>query len=158
MHSSHYPPNKKQNIIDTAVNCYNAMAFQPGQSGNLNGRPKGTRNAATALRAKLLKETPAIIRKLVALASKGDVAAAKLILDRALPPLRPVAATVNIPGAEGASLSQQASAVLEAITSGKLEPDIGASILSALANVSRTLEVSEISRRLDALEADRVPE
>ena len=60
--------------------------FQPGQSGNLNGRPKGTRNFKTDLREELsecisiregdrdisISKQRALIKRLVASAIEGD--------------------------------------------------------------------------------------
>lgn len=129
------------------------MAFKPGQSGNPAGRPKGSKNNSTRLREKLDRELPSILKKLTALALDGDVAAAKLILDRALPPLRPEAAAVRIPGVQGASLSDQASAVLAAVAEGKMPPDTGGMILSALASTAKALELADLMHRIAALEA-----
>lgn len=131
------------------------MAFKPGVSGNPAGRPRGSRNNSTRLREKLDRELPSILKKLTALALDGDVAAAKLILDRALPPLRAEAATVRLTGVQGDGLSAQAGAVLTAVTEGRLAPDTGAMLLSALANTVRVVEVADISRRLEALEAEK---
>lgn len=135
------------------------MAYLRGQSGNPAGRPKGAKNTSTVLRAKLSKGLPRILSKLTALALEGDTAAMKMVLDRVLPTLRPVSAAVQIPGAQsGDSLSATASAVLEAITSGQLPPDVGATIMASIAATARAVEIGEISRRLELLEADRVPE
>lgn len=95
------------------------------------------------------------MKRLVSMAIAGDVAAMKLLLDRTLPPLRHEAATVRLTGVQGDSLSAQASAVLTAVTEGRLPPDVGALILSAMANAVRTIEVAEIARRLEALEGAR---
>ena len=129
------------------------MAFKPGVSGNPAGRPKGSKNNSTRLREKLERELPSILRKLTALAIEGDTAAAKLILDRALPPLRAEAAVVRVPGVQGASLAERAGDVLGAIVEGRLPPDTGAMILSALASTAKALEVADLMRRIDLLEA-----
>lgn len=131
------------------------MTFRPGVSGNPNGRPRGSKNTATRLREKLSRELPSILKKLVAMASEGDTSAAKLILDRCLPPLRPVADVVRIPSAQGGTLSERASDVLEAITSGGLPTDVGAMLLSALASTAKAIEVADLVRRLELLEAEK---
>jgi len=60
--------------------------FQPGQSGNPDGRPKGARNAATVAAEVLLDgEAEAITRKCVELAKEGDTVALRLCLERILP-------------------------------------------------------------------------
>jgi len=62
--------------------------FVKGQSGNLAGRPKGSRNEATKLKEfiehanteVLAAEAPAIMAKAIQMAKDGDAAMIKLIL------------------------------------------------------------------------------
>lgn len=62
--------------------------WQPGQSGN----PAGRRLDSAVLKARraIAKDLPAIIGKLVELALAGDTSAAKILVERAIPALRPV--------------------------------------------------------------------
>jgi hypothetical protein len=64
------------------------MAWKKGESGNPRGRPTGTGEVAS-LRAALAKHLPEVIAAVVEAAKKGDTAAARLILDRTGPALRP---------------------------------------------------------------------
>jgi len=64
--------------------------FKPGQSGNLKGRPKD-KTLATQLRKAIVDDMPDIVSKLVELAKGGDMQAAKLLLDRVCPTLKPQA-------------------------------------------------------------------
>ena len=60
--------------------------FQPGQSGNPAGKPKGARNRATlAAEALLDGEATALTRKAIELALAGDSTALRLCLERLLP-------------------------------------------------------------------------
>jgi Family of unknown function (DUF5681) len=57
--------------------------FQEGQSGNPNGRPKGSLNATTlAAQALLEGEAEALTRKAIDLAKGGDITALRLCIDR----------------------------------------------------------------------------
>ena len=57
--------------------------FQKGRSGNPNGRPKGSRNAATlACEALLDGEAEALTRKAIEMALGGDTVALRLCLER----------------------------------------------------------------------------
>ena len=63
--------------------------FVRGQSGNLAGRPPGSRNRTTiAAQALLDGEAEALSRKAAELALGGDINALRLCLDRILPPRR----------------------------------------------------------------------
>jgi hypothetical protein len=68
--------------------------WQPGQSGNPAGRPRGKKNELTELQQELelavrksikSERVVAIVEKLVTMAENGDVKAAKLILDKVIP-------------------------------------------------------------------------
>ena len=61
--------------------------FQKGQSGNPDGRPKGSRNATTlALETLLDGQATALTQKAIDLALIGDMAALRICMDRILPP------------------------------------------------------------------------
>jgi hypothetical protein len=60
--------------------------FQPGQSGNPNGRPKGALNKYTELSRELLSEKgPMIVQTVINKALDGDVACLKMCMDRIVP-------------------------------------------------------------------------
>lgn len=131
-----------------------ATAWRPGQSGNPSGRPPGIPNPSARLRR--LIDVEGLLRKLHAMAEKGDTAAAGLLLNRALPPLRATAEAVCIPDASAAgSLTEYAEAVMRATAAGEVAPDVAASLLGALGQLGRLRELDELERRLAALEKDR---
>jgi len=68
--------------------------FLPGQSGNPNGRPKGTGTIAK-LREAIQEEIPEIIDTLVSAAKSGDVSAARILIDKVIPTLRPSHSSVS---------------------------------------------------------------
>src|SRR5262245_58141877 len=60
--------------------------FRPGQSGNPQGRPRGSRNATTiAIESLLDGQAKALTQKAVDLAWSGDLSALRICLDRILP-------------------------------------------------------------------------
>ncbi len=123
--------------------------FKPGQSGNPAGRPKD-KTPATLLRKSIADDMPAIIHTLVELAKGGDVQAAKVLLDRICPPLRPQALPIALP--TNGSLSEQGSEIIQATMAGTIPPDIGSQLITALAHQAKIVEIDELTKRIDALE------
>lgn len=128
--------------------------FKPGESGNAAGRPPGTRNRASVLREQLLAQgdLTAIVKAVVEKARGGDTAAAGLLLDRVWPRLRPAAQATTLELPDG-TLVEKGEAVVRAISSGEVPPDVGMDLLNALGAVARLTETTELEVRLAALEA-----
>lgn len=125
--------------------------FQPGQSGNPAGRPRGIPNPQARLRKAIEQHVPAILERLVAAALDGDVAAASLLLSRALAPLRPEALAQAIPEA-GETLEQRAEAVAAATLSGEVSTGAAADLMAILQSQARIKELVELEARIAALE------
>ena len=84
--------------------------FEPGQSGNPSGRPKGARNKATlAIEALLDGDAEALTRKVVAMALEGNIPALRLCFERLLPPRRDRAFAFDLPKIESATDAVAAS-------------------------------------------------
>ncbi len=124
--------------------------WKPGQSGNPAGRPKGPGPFA-AIREKIAGEMPEIIQVLADQAKGGDVAAARLLMERVYPALKPVEVPVAL-DLPGASLSDDGRAVLAAVASGSVPPSQGAALVAAIGALARVVEVDELMARVAALE------
>ena len=126
--------------------------FQPGQSGNPAGRERGTGEVGK-LRKQIAEHIPEIIQKLVTAAKAGDAKAARLLLDRVVPPLRAESALLSLPDlATADGLVAQGNVLVKAVAEGRLAPDAAAALLSALNSQSRLIEIEDLQRRLAALE------
>lgn len=125
------------------------MTFRKGHSGNPAGRPRGT-SKADKLRQAIEGELDGIIEAMATAAKSGDVSAAKLLLDRAIPTLKPTDTPVTL--TTGGSMSDTGAAILSAISDGKITPDQGTKLLQGLGALARVEEVAELRARLDALE------
>lgn len=126
--------------------------YRKGQSGNPAGRPPGVPDRRRELRELIRPHVPELVAQALALAKAGDAAAIRLLLDRALPPLKPTAEAVTYPHPEAGTLADQGRAVLAAVAAGQVPPDIGRHLIEALAAQGRLIELDEIERRLTALE------
>ena len=127
-----------------------AAAWKPGQSGNPKGRPAGTGEVAK-LRAAIAGNVPAILESLTTAALAGDVQAARLLLERALPPIKPVEQSQPLSLPDG-TLTEQGRAVLASVAAGELAPGQGAALLGAIGTLARVTEIDELARRIEALE------
>ena len=107
------------------------------------------------MRDALAADLGGIIDTVKARALAGDMAAARLILDRLVPSLRPVEIPTVLTLPAGATLAGQAQAVIEAAAAGELAPGQAMQIVTALGGVAKILETTELVRRIEALEAAR---
>jgi len=126
------------------------MGWKKGQSGNPAGRPRGTAKVAK-LRSLIEADMPEVIAKVVELAKEGDMSAAKLLVDRVIPTIRPVEQPRITPPA-GDSLVERGEAVLNAMQAGQLAPGEAQAAIGALMAQGKLVELSEIEKRLAMLE------
>ena len=124
--------------------------FQPGQSGNPAGRPRGIPNPQARLRQAISEHVPAIITRLVAAALDGDVGAAGLLLSRVLPQAKPEA--ISLPVFDGGTMADRAEQVVSDAMSGTLSPTAAAELIGVLAAQAKIAEVSELAERMAAIE------
>lgn len=125
--------------------------WQPGRSGNPRGRPQGAGEVAR-LRASIGRHVPAIVEKLVEQAKSGDAAAARLLLERVLPPMKATEQPAPIDLPEG-TLTMRGHAILAAAAAGELAPGQAAQLLAGLGSLAKLVETDELAARIAALEA-----
>lgn len=126
--------------------------WKPGQSGNPAGRPPGSGEVAK-IRAAISDRVPELLAALMTRALEGDVGAARLLLERAIAPLKAVEQPQALTLPDG-TLTEQGRAVLAAVAAGELAPGQGAALLAAVGTLARIVEVDELTRRVEALEAN----
>jgi hypothetical protein len=128
--------------------------FTKGQSGNPNGRPKGSLNKATILAQELIdNEGELIVRKALELAKSGDGTALRIVMDRLIPPRRDRHVTINLPEISNASDAASAmAAVINEVASGSITAAEAEGLSKLIGDYSKILEVSQIEERLKRLE------
>lgn len=139
-----------QHERNTMTNKTPANLWKPGQSGNPAGRPPG-QSAITRLRAQLEPDAPQILETMVAAAKGGDVQAARLILERILPPFKPTEQAMEL-ALEGKTLTDKGRAVLGAVSAGELAPGQGSQLIAAIGTLARVAEIDDLERRIAELE------
>ncbi len=120
-----------------------------------SGRPKGSRNRIAQTVEKLLgddieKVTQAVLNK----ALKGDMIAAKIVLDRIAPARKESPIKIDIPTIETAQDATQAlSKIAEAMSAGDLTPSEAKAAGAVVQTIASAIEISDLEKRIEALEA-----
>jgi hypothetical protein len=125
--------------------------WKPGQSGNPKGKTPGS-GELQRLRASIAEHVPSILEQLVTAAQGGDVQAARLILERVLPPVKAIEQAIELDLPADGTLTTTGRAVLSAVASGDLAPSQGAALLGAIGSLARVIEIDELDARLTKLE------
>lgn len=125
--------------------------WKTGESGNPSGRTPGT-GAVAKLRASIAAHLPEIIKQLVTKAKAGDAQAARLLLERVLPALKPIEQAVALSLPTGEGITGQGRAIVLAVADGTLAPGQGAQLLAGLGSLARIVEIDELEKRIALLE------
>lgn len=128
--------------------------FQPGQSGNPAGKPKGARNRATrAAQALIDGKAEEVVEKALELALAGDGPVLRAILDRLCPPRKDSPIKVTLPAIEtAADIPATMSSILASVAAGALTPSEATALTGLVEAHRRALETSELEQRIAALE------
>ena len=125
--------------------------WKAGESGNPAGRKPGTGEVA-AIRAAIAERVPELLAALMTKAFEGDVGAARLLLERAIAPLKGVEQAVTLQLPDDGTLTAKASAVLAAAAAGELAPGQAAQLIAAFGTLAKIHEVDELAVRITNLE------
>jgi hypothetical protein len=133
--------------------------FEPGQSGNPTGRPKGVRNHVTqAVEALIEGQGEALGAKAVEKALEGDSTMLRALLSTLVSPRRERTVEFELPKIESAADALKASsAVISACAAGELSPHEATEIMGLISTHVSTIEVAELEVRLTALEKRQEP-
>jgi dihydrodipicolinate synthase/N-acetylneuraminate lyase len=95
---------------------------------------------------------PGILATVVKAAENGDIQAAKILIDKLCPNLRPVALPIDLPLPINGGLSEMGGEILKATMTGGISPDIGSMLITALANQGRLVDLEEMAAQLKRIE------
>ena len=121
--------------------------YQPGESGNPAGRPKGSVNKQLAyLRSACNKLLPAMFDR----ACAGDFEAQKFLLDRALPRLKAVspAETFDLPDAPRL---EQLLALLQQTADGEISPSVAVEVAGVIGLACKVEEIDSLRAEVNLL-------
>ena len=113
--------------------------FQPGQSGNPQGRAKGSVNKNLAM---LRDGAEQIIPMLIEKALAGDLEAARLIVERGVPKLKPVSPpeAITLPGG---GLLEQVRTLLQQVASGEVSANAAKDMLRLMSSAVQLLDTTK---------------
>ena len=129
-----------------------AGQFTEGNSG----KPKGSRNKATiAIESLLEGQAEALTQTAISKALDGDSMALRLCMDRIAPLPKDNTISFTLPHMENANdASEAAGSVLKAVSIGEITPIEGSRVMGLIDSFRRTLELTVIEHRIQALESN----
>jgi len=135
-----------------------AGKFHKGQSGNPAGKPRGAKNRSSLVAERLFAdEIQEICGSVIAQAKAGNMQAAKIILDRVLPPIKDKPIQIDLPNMTSSSdLLKAMECITFALGSGQISPLEGESIVRIVDVHIKALELNEIEKRLSCLEKQKL--
>lgn len=126
--------------------------FKKGEpSANPRGRPKGS-GLSGKIRRAIEGEQQEILQAVIDKAKDGDMTAAKILMDRVCPSLKPETQQVTLPQLSHGSLTERATEVLNAVANGQLAPDAASQLISSISTLAKVVEMDEVITRLNNLE------
>jgi len=131
------------------------MAYEPGQSGNPAGRPRGSRNRRTIAAEKLFDENAERLTQLaIKLADEGDVTALRLCMDRICPRAKhsPVAFQLPPMASAGDAITALAN-IVQGVADGDLTAIEAAELSMMVRLASHVAYESDVQQRIEKQEA-----
>jgi hypothetical protein len=131
------------------------MAWKKEQSGNPAGKAQGTRHKATIMLLTLMEQNAeSITKSVIEAAQNGDLSAAKMILDRLVPPSKEKPIKITLPATDTAEgLGRAQEAILQAVACGDLLPNEAATMAGIVEARRKSIETLQLDQRISALEA-----
>jgi Family of unknown function (DUF5681) len=122
------------------------MTFQPGQSGNPAGRPRGSRNKRTIIVEKLLDDSAGdLTTAAITRATEGDPAALRACMDRVAPRLRHRPLDFDMPPLVTLADTPVAiNAIAQGLAQGELDREEAVALMRAVRDF--TLAVAAVAR------------
>lgn len=129
--------------------------FKRGQSGNPNGKPKGAKNKSTLAAEALLEGSlEKICRRIQEEAVNGNMQAAKMVLERFLPPRKDRLIQLDLPEIKNTSdILTASNVIIAAICRGEISPSEGETLSRAIATHAQVIENQNLEQRLEVIES-----
>jgi len=128
--------------------------FPVGHSGNPKGKAPGTRNHITQLAERLMgDDVEAVVKKVVGAAKAGDMTAARLILDRVLPPRRGRPVAIALPDVKSPTdVIGALTNIIAAMGAGAISAEEASAMCTVIDSQRQAIETEQLEARLLAIE------
>lgn len=128
------------------------MQFKPGESGNPEGRPKGSLNKRTQLVRLLEPRAEELVNKMVELALGGDSNALRLCIERLIPKVNSGAINASMPELDinkaGSSI-EIITEVMRQMLNGDITPEQGKAVINLIEDFRGMLDSRNSPFRLE---------
>ena len=130
--------------------------FEPGRSGNPNGRPRGSRNRMTRAVEELINDqAEELAAKAIEKALAGDSSMLRILLSRIVSAQRARTVEFELPVIKTlADASAASAAVLAASSAGEISPDEAEVFMGMIATHVSIIEKTDLEARLIAAETE----
>ncbi|MGE4572944.1 DUF5681 domain-containing protein [Parachlamydia sp.] len=130
--------------------------FRKGQSGNPQGKAKGTKNRATLAAEQVLQsDLDNICHKLIEEALTGNIQAIRLVLDRVLPIKRDRDIKIRLPKLQTTDDAVKAmSLIIESVSCGNITPSEGEAMSKVVDAFMKAIQVYDVEKRVVKLEQE----
>jgi len=128
--------------------------FQPGQSGNPAGRPKGTLDRRKIFRELVEPHKNDLIKKATEMALSGNEQMMRILLNRILPAIQRDD-PIKIDGLDKESLEKQVNKIVELTADGTLTATESDKLLKMFSAKTLLLEIPELQREIAELKKNR---
>ena len=137
---------------DQTTSATPAVRGRPFAKGN-GGRRPGSKNQSTLIVQALSNgDKEGLVRKALEIATAGNVPMLTFFLSRILPRERVIA--IDLPNMESADDAVEAlGAITAAVCEAKITPGEGAHLAALVNSYSRAIDMADLVKRIDALEA-----
>lgn len=127
------------------------MAFEKGQSGNPNGRPRGSHDRRRIFREMIEPHSQSLVNTAIEMALAGNEQMLKLILDRLLPakPKSDAIEPINLSGSHPGSDGRE---IIAKMATGHLSAEEANTLLQAIISQTKLIEHTELLERIETLE------
>ncbi|WP_218814609.1 DUF5681 domain-containing protein [Rickettsiella endosymbiont of Dermanyssus gallinae] len=131
------------------------MKYQPGQSGNPKGKPKGALNKKTRWLQLLESHADKLVEQAIELAQSGDANTLRFCLERLIPKAKDRPVNLMLPKelARPGALLEAGNAILRDVAKQEITPDQAKSLMSVLTAYRDTSLMEKLIQEINELKA-----